>query len=225
MSYRLKDLLKKASESDYALGHFNFSTLGIFRAVVMAAQNLKSPVFVGTSEGEAKFVGYRQGASLVKAWREETGLPVFLNADHHKSFESAKAAIDAGYDSVQIDETSLSLEENMKMSRRVVEYANSINTDISIEGGLGYIRGSSEVHKEKVEVSPADMTTPEEARRFVEETGVDRLAIVFGNVHGISIEGNPRLDIDRLKAIHEAIPGIPLTLHGGSGISDEDIKE
>lgn len=224
MHYKLKDLLKKAFESDYALGHFNFSNLEILRAIIQACQNVKSPVFAGTSEGEAKFVGYKQAVALIKAWREETGLSIFLNADHHKTFESAKTAIDAGYDSVQIDEMSLSLEENMEMSSKVVEYANSVNPDISIEGGLGYIRGSSEVHKEKIEVKPEDMTTPEEAKRFVEETGVDRLAIVFGNIHGVSLAGNPRLDIIRLKQIHEAIPDVPLTLHGGSGISDEDIK-
>ena len=224
MTYKLKDLLKKASESNYALGHFNFSTLEILKAIVQACQNVKSPVFVGTSEGEAKFVGYKQAVYLARAWREETGLPLFLNADHHKTFESAKGAIDAGYDSVQIDEMSLSLEENMSISKKIVEYAKNVNPDISVEGGLGYIRGSSEVHKEKIEVKPEDMTTPEEAKRFIEETGVDRLAIVFGNIHGVSLAGNPRLDIDRLKAIHRAVPDVPLTLHGGSGIRDEDIK-
>ena len=221
---KLKDLLRDASQKPYALGHFNFSTLGILRAIVQACGGLKSPVFVGTSEGEAKYVGYKQAAALVAAFRQESGLPVFLNADHHKTFESAKAAIDAGYDSVQIDETALSLEENMKVCKRVVEYAESVNPDISVEGGLGYIRGSSELHREKIEVKPEDMTTPEEAKRFVAETGVDRLAIVFGNIHGVSAAGNPRLDIERLKQIHEAIRDIPLTLHGGSGISDEDIK-
>jgi len=223
MNYKLKDLLKEASQRPYALGHFNFSTLGILRAIVQACGELKSPVFVGTSEGEAKYVGYGQAAAQVSVWRAEAGLPIFLNADHHKTFESAKAAIDAGYDSVQIDETALSLEENIEVSKRVVEYAKSINSDISVEGGLGYIRGSSELHKEKIEVKPQDMTTPQEAKRFVEETGVDRLAIVFGNIHGVSAAGNPRLDIERLKEIHEAIPDVPLTLHGGSGISDEDI--
>ncbi|MFY9457994.1 MAG: class II fructose-bisphosphate aldolase, partial [Candidatus Spechtbacterales bacterium] len=159
-----------------------------------------------------------------RAWREETGLPIFLNADHHKTFESAKYAIDAGYDSVQIDETALTLEENMGVSKKVVEYAKSVNSDISVEGGLGYIRGSSEIHKEKIEVRPEDMTTPEDAKRFVSKTGVDRLAIVFGNIHGVSLAGNPRLDIERLQAVHSAIPDVPLTLHGGSGIRDEDIK-
>mgnify|MGYP000356689611 FL=1 len=224
MNYKLRDLLKEASQRPYALGHFNFSTLGILRAVVLACRGLKSPVFVGTSEGEAKYVGYGQAAAQISVWRAETGLPVYLNADHHKTFESAKTAIDAGYDSVQIDETALSLEENIEVSRKVVEYAKGVNPDISVEGGLGYIRGSSELHKEKIEVKPQDMTTPREAKRFVEETGVDRLAIVFGNIHGVSAAGNPRLDIERLKEIHETIPDVPLTLHGGSGISDEDIK-
>ena len=220
----LKDSLKKAAQEDYALGHFNFSTLGILRAVVLACKNLKSVVFVGTSEGEAKYVGYKQAVALVRAFREETGLPIFLNADHHKTFETAKIAIDAGYDSVQIDETALSFEENIKVSRRVAEYAKSVNPEISVEGGLGYIRGSSEIHKEKIEVRPEDMTSPEEAKDFVAKTGVDRLAIVFGNIHGVSLAGNPRLDIERLKQIHAAIHEIPLTLHGGSGIIDGDIK-
>ncbi len=221
---KLKDLLKEASHKSYALGHFNFSTLGILRAIVRACENLKSPVFVGTSQGEAEYVGYKHAAALVRVFREETGLPIFLNADHHKTFASAKIAIDAGYDSVQIDEAAFSLEDNIKTSKQVVEYAKSVNADISVEGGLGYIRGSSELHKEKIEVKPEDMTTPEQASRFVEETGVDRLAIVFGNIHGISLVGNPRLDIERLKAVHEAISDVPLTLHGGSGINDEDIR-
>jgi fructose-bisphosphate aldolase class II len=224
MNHKLKDLLKEASQKPYALGHFNFSTLGILRAIVRACENLKSPVFVGTSQGEAEYVGYKQAVTLVRAFRKETGFPVFLNADHHKTFESAKMAIDAGYDSVQIDETALSLEENIEVSKKVVQYAKSVNPDISVEGGLGYIRGTSEVHKEVVEVKPEDMTSPKEAKRFVRETGVDRLAIVFGNIHGISLAGNPRLDIERLKAVHEAILDVPLTLHGGSGIRDEDIR-
>lgn len=221
---KLKDILKQSSEADYAIGHFNFSTLGILRSVVAACKNNNSPVFLGTSESEVKYVGYAQAVAIVKAFREDAGLLIFLNADHHKSFDSAKKAIDAGYDSVQIDATALSVEENTEVSKRVVEYAQSVNPDISVEGELGYIRGSSELLDEKVEVAPEDMTSPDDAKRFVAETGVDRLAVVFGNVHGISSFGNPRLDIERLKSIHKAIPDIPLTLHGGSGIKDEDIK-
>src|SRR3989338_4042371 len=103
---KLKDLLLEARDKNYALGHFNFADSITLRAIIETCQNLRSPAFVGTSGGEAKFMGYVQAVSLVKGWREVAGIPVFLNADHHKSFESAKEAIDAGYDSIQIDEMS-----------------------------------------------------------------------------------------------------------------------
>lgn len=224
MQFLLKEIFAKAHDADYAIGHFNFCDSVVMRAVVEVCQELKSPVFVGTSEGEAKFLGYHQAVALRDAWRKETGLPVFLNADHHKSFERAKEAIDAGYDSVQLDGTEISLEENIALTKKVVEYARSVNPEISVEGEIGYIRGSSELIKSVVEIKPEDMTSPEEAKRFVEETGVDRFAVVIGNIHGITLNGNPKLNIERLKEIRDAIPAMPLTLHGGSGIADADIK-
>ncbi len=224
MSVTLKDLLQEAKEKEYALGHFNFSDSTALNAIVTTCKKLGSPAFVAVSEGEGNFLGYRQAVQLVKAWREEAGIPVFLNADHHKTLESVKKAIDAGFDSVQIDEMSLSFEENIVISRKAVEYAKGKNPDISVEGGLGYFRTqSSEVYKEFIEVKPEDMTSAEEAQEFVEKTGVDRLAIVIGNIHGISLGGNPRLNLTRLREIHDAISGLPLTLHGGSGIDDKDI--
>lgn len=223
--HSLKGILAKARDGDYAIGHFNFSDSMTLKAIVTACQNLRSPAFVAVSEGEGNFFGYKQAVRLVEAWREDAGIPVFLNADHHKTFESVKKAIDAGFDSVQIDEMSLTLEENIAISRKAVEYAKSKNPDISVEGGLGYFRTqSSEVYKEFIEVKPEDMTSPEEAVRFVKETEVDRLAIVIGNIHGISLQGNPKLDLGRLREIREALPDIPLTLHGGSGINDDDIR-
>lgn len=221
---KLKDYLKKAADAEYALGHFNFSDSVVLSAIADACVALKVPIFVGTSEGEAGFLGYRKAVHLRDALREETGLPVFLNADHHKTFASAKEAIDAGYDSVQIDGTNLSLEENFAVSAEVVKYARKKNRDISVEGELGYIFGSSELLKEKIKLRKEDFTSPDLAREFVEKTGVDRLAVVIGNIHGISIAGNPRLDIPRLAEIHSAIPDVPLTLHGGSGIDERDIK-
>ncbi len=223
MSNKLKDLLIQAKDGDYALGHFNFSEVTALKAIIAACESLRSPVFVGTSEGEAGFLGHTRAVGLVAKWKDDLDLPIYLNADHHKTLESAKAAIDAGYDSVQIDEMALSFEENIKLSKQIVDYAKEKNPDISVEGGIGYIRGSSDLHKERIEIKPEDMTSPEEAVRFVKETGVDRLAIVIGNIHGISLKGNPKLNLERLKEIHEAVPGVPLTLHGGSGISDEDI--
>ena len=220
----LKEILKQAAASDYAIGHFNFADSVVLCAIVQACQKLKSPVFVGTSEGESRFLGYKQAVALKKAWQEVTGLPVFLNADHHKSFERAKEAVDAGYDSIKIDGTERSFEENMAVTKKVVEYAKNVNPDISVEGEIGYIRGSSKLHREVVEIRPEDMTSPQLSLDFVEETGVDRLAVVIGNIHGIALQGNPRLDIDRLGEIHKIIPQVPITLHGGSGILDKDIR-
>jgi len=226
MTPTLKDMLQQAREGDYAIGHFNFADSITLHAIAEACQKEHTPIFVGTSEGEAEFLGYQSAVALRDALRATTGLPVFLNADHHKSFAHAKVAIDAGYDSVQIDGTELSREENEKISKQVVEYARSVNPTISVEGELGYIRGSSELlaENEDIELRPEDLTSPEEAEQFVARTGVDRLAVVIGNIHGISVKGNPRLDIKRLREIHEAIPDVPLILHGGSGIADDDIR-
>lgn len=224
MTLSLKDILSDARDGNYAIGHFNFADSITLHAIALACIEAKSPIFVGTSEGEAKFLGYEQAVALRDALRKTTGLPVFLNADHHKSFEHAKIAIDAGYDAVQIDGTELSQEENMAVSKQVVEYAHKVNPEISVEGELGYIRGSSELLDEEITLSPKDFTSPEEAENFVKITGVDRLAVVVGNIHGISAKGNPKLDLERLQEIHKVVPKIPLTLHGGSGIAENDIK-
>lgn len=183
-------------------------------------------MMVATSEGEAKFVGYEQAVALVRSYQKEN-LPVFLNADHHKSWESVKEAIDTGYDTVLIDASKLSYEENASLTKKVVEYAREISMsrhiDISVEGELGYLRGESQV-QEKVEISPADYTKPEEAKSFVEQTGVDRLAIVFGNIHGIVTEQEEHLDIESLKNIAAAVPETALVLHGASGLKDEEVR-
>lgn len=223
MSIPLKELLKQAAKGEYALGHFNFADSMTVKAIVLACASVKSPVFAGTSEGEAAFAGYAQAVGLRDAWRKESSIPIFLNADHHKSFERAKQAIDAGYDSVHMDGSELPLEENIAVTRRVVEYAKKANPEVSVEGELGYLRGSSGLLKKEVEIKPEDMTSPEGAKEFIRKTGIDRLAVVIGNIHGISLAGNPRLDVERLRAIHKAIPDVPLTLHGGSGIANEDI--
>ena len=220
----LKKLLAEAKTADYALGHFNFADSITLSAIVAACKDAKSPVFVGTSEGEAGFLGFAYAVSLRDGARKESGLPVFLNGDHFKSFDLAKSAIDAGYDSIQIDGSKLSFEENVALTKEVVEYAKSVSTDISIEGELGYIQGSSQILKEKIELTSDDLTSTEDAKKFVEMTDVDRLAVAVGSIHGISLKGNPKLDLQRLEEIHNAIPEVALTLHGGSGISEEDIK-
>ena len=225
----LKEYLTRAKREHWAIGHFNFSTAEQLRAIVEAAAELKAPVMVATSEGEAKFVGYEQAVALVKSYQAE-GHAVWLNADHHKSFASAKQAIDAGYDTVLIDGSKLPFAENVALTRQVVEYARNLSTsdverlvEVTVEGELGYLRGSSEV-QEKVEISPADYTKPEEATEFITQTGVDRFAPVFGNIHGIVTRQEEKLDIEHLQKIALAVTETFLVLHGASGLPDEQIK-
>ena len=222
----LREYFHEAKIGKWAIGHFNFSTADQLRAIVEAAAELDLPVMAATSEGEANFIGYKQAVALVKSYQEE-GYKVFLNADHHKSWEAAKAAIDAGYDSVLIDASKLAFEENVALTKKVVNYAQemakSSGREITVEGELGYLKGSSEVQK-KVEISKDDFTKPEEAKIFVAQTGVDRLAIVFGNIHGIVTEQEEHLDIDALKGIAAAVPDVVLVLHGASGLKSEEIK-
>ncbi len=215
--------LKKAREEHHAIGHFNFATEDVLKGIVEACRDAGAPaVMVGTSEGEADFVGLKEAVALVRAMRDDFNYPVFLNADHFKSFEKSKAAIDAGYDSIIIDTSKLPNDQNMATAKQVVDYARSVNSDISVEGELGYLKGSSEVQT-KIEISTADYTKPEEAAEFVTNTGVDRMAIVFGNIHGIVTDQEEKLDIEHFSKIVAAEPRPYYVLHGASGLKDEDV--
>ena len=221
----LSEILLRAQKNNRAIGHFNISNLEQLRAIMEAAKNLRCPIMIGLSEGERKFVGLRQVAALVKAFKEEYELPVFLNPDHSHSVESAKSAYDAGFDSVHIDLSKLSFEENIKGTKEVVDYVKSKNPEVSVEGELGYLRGESRVQKEIIKIKPEDLTKPEEAAEFAEKTGIDRFAGAYGNSHGISLD-EPELDIERIKAVRKILPErVAMVLHGGSGIPDNQIKE
>lgn len=227
---KLNDYLKKAKIEHWAVGHFNFSTADQLRAFVEAAAEAKSPIMVATSEGEADFVGMDQAVALVRSYQVE-GHAVWLNADHFKSFEKCKAAIDAGYDAILIDASKLPYEENVALTKQVVDYAIASGRDISVEGELGYLRGSSEV-QQKIAISSADYTQPNLAFSFVNSTKVDRLAVVFGNIHGIVTEQQESLDIEHFKHIVRAVsdpgvgpfPKVCLVLHGASGLSPADVQ-
>lgn len=221
----IKDYLKRTIEEKWALGHFNFSENEALRAIVESAALLKTPIFVGTSEGERKHIGLKQAVSLVKAFREEFGIPIYLNADHHKSFESVKNAVDTGYDAILADFSALPFEENIKLTKQSVEYAKSKNSDIIVEGELGYVRGESKIQKEIIEIRSEDLTKPEEAAQFVKVTGVDMLALAVGNIHGIVTNSKESIDISRISDIKEAVgENIFLVLHGASGLSKADLK-
>lgn len=219
----LKEIVARAGKEKWATGHFNASELDQMRAIVEACKEVGAPAIIGTSEGERKHLGLAEAVALRDVLQKECGIPVFLNADHTKSVQAAKEAIDAGYDSMHIDLSALPFAENVAGTKEIVEYAKQ-SAIISVEGELGYLRGESKIQKEKIEVRPEDYTNPEEAADFVKKTGVDRLAIAVGNIHGISLD-EPALDIERIKAIRAAVaPEIALVLHAGSGIPDEQIR-
>lgn len=223
----LREIIQDAESRNTAVGHFNISDLAALNAIVAAARELSLPVVIGVSEGEREFVGLHRAVALVRSIRENEGVPVFLNADHTYSFEKVKEAVDAGFDSVIFDGAQLPLEENIRIAKQCVEYARSKNLDILVEGELGFIGTSSkllEAIPEGASITEELMTTSDEAREFVEKTGVDLLAPAVGNIHGmLKSAPNPKLDTERIRAIRDAA-GVPLVLHGGSGISDEDFR-
>lgn len=219
----LREVIAEAGAQGVALGHFNISDSQGFWAVVNGARAVGVPVIIGVSEGERDFIGIRQVAAMVKSVREELNHPVYLNADHTYSFERVKEVIDAGYDAVIFDGAKLSFEENARITKQCVDYARSVNPEIIVEAELGYIGSGSKVLDAVPEgVSFDNLTTKEEAIRFVGETGVDLFAPAVGNIHGMLRNApEPRLNIERVREIRQSA-GVPLVLHGGSGTSDED---
>ncbi len=222
----LIQIIREAENKKAAIGHFNVSDAVALKAIFEAAHEANVPVIIGTSEGERDFLGARRAVALVRSIREEYSYPIYLNADHTHSLERIKEAVEAGYDAVLFDASRMPLHENIKLTKQVVEYVKSKNPKILVEGEIGYIGSSSEIHRELPEgaaVKPEDLTTPEEAAQFVKETGVDMLAPAVGNIHGIVIKEGfvEKLYVDRISAIRSAV-GVPLVLHGASGLPDED---
>jgi len=222
----LREYIKEAEDKGVAIGHFNISNIEALHGIYNAAKKLNLPVIIGVSEGEEEFIGRDEVAFLVKMIRERDNYPIFLNADHHYTFESVKKALDAGYDSAIIDAVKLPLEENILLTKKCVDYARELGIkegrDILIEAELGFIGQSSKLLDAIPEgVSEKTMTLPLDAKTFVEQTGINLLAPSVGNIHGMVKGGNPRLDINRIKEVRESC-GVPLVLHGGSGITNED---
>lgn len=222
----LRVYIEEADKNRTAIGHFNISNLEALHGIYNAAKKLNLPVIIGLSEGEEEFIGREEAVALIQVIRQRDNYPIFLNADHHYSFESIKAALDAGYDAAIIDVVKLSLEENIALTKECVNYARKLakkeKRDILIEAEIGFIGTSSKLLDAiPAGVSEETMTKPEDAKHFAKATGVDLLAPSVGNVHGIIKGGNPRLHSERVKEIRQAT-GIPLVLHGGSGSMEED---
>lgn len=220
----LRECVKEAEEKGVAIGHFNISNLEGLHAIYSSAKKLNVPITVGVSEGEEASVGREEAVALVRALRERDNYPIFLNADHHGSFESVKACIDAGFDAVIYDGAKLSFEENVKITKQCVDYARDVTKktgrDILVEGELGYIGSGSNI-KDTIPEGAGVLTKPEEAKKFVEMTGVDMLAPSVGSIHGLIKSGKPHINTELVKELRN-VTGIPLVLHGGSGLRDID---
>lgn len=224
----LRHTLEQTQKNGVAIGHFNIADLVLLKAVFASAQELKVPVLVGVSEGEREFIGVRQITALVRSLREEFDFPIFLNADHTHSLPNAIEAARAGFDAIVFDVSALPFEQNVQQTKDAVEALKTINPAILVEGEIGNIGTGSEIHEEAPDLSNG-LTTPVEAKQYVESTGIDILAPAVGNMHGMlksMVEGETRkrLDIPRIAQIKSAVR-VPLTLHGGSGTDDEDLRK
>jgi fructose-bisphosphate aldolase class II len=223
----LREVLKHAETEGVAIGHFNVSDWVTLKAVFESARDRSVPVIVGVSESERKFLGVPQIAAMVTSLREGYDFPVFLNADHSHSLASALEAAKAGFDSIVFDVSTLPLEENIRQTRIAVETLKTIRPEILVEGEIGDIGSGSEIHDTTHDLRTG-LTTPVEARQFVEETKIDILAPAVGNMHGmlksmVTGDTKKRLDIERIRTIKEQTR-VFMTLHGASGTDDGDLR-
>lgn len=215
-----KDLIKDAFQKSYAVGSFNTANLEITQGIVDAANMQKSPAIVMVSETSIEYAGIKPITHIVStiAKNEAVSVPIALHLDHGKKFHSVVETINAGFSSVQIDGSELALDENIMLTKQVVDYAHKRN--VIVQGEVGRIPG---VHASngKTKFKKGAYTNVQDAIKFVKETNVDTLAVSIGNCHGLHVLD---LDFGLLKELREALD-IPLVLHGGSGTRDEDVKK
>lgn len=218
-----KEMFKKAYEGGYAIGAFNVNNMEIVQGITRAAKKLNAPVILQCSAGARKYASHGYLVAMVKAAAEETGLPIALHLDHGPNFETCKDCIDGGFTSVMIDGSSLPFEENIAVTKKVVEYAHAHG--VVVEGELGTLAGVED--DVQVDADDAFYTSPEEAYEFVKATGVDSLAIAIGTSHGaykFKPGQNPELRFDILNEVNEKLPGFPIVLHGASSVNQDHIK-
>lgn len=216
-----KEMFKKAYEGNYAVGAFNVNNMEIIQGIVDAAKEEKSPLILQVSAGARKYAKHIYLMKLVEAAVEDSGLPIALHLDHGDDFEICKSCIDGGFSSVMIDGSKHSFEENIALTKRVVEYAHE--RGVVVEAELGKLAGVED--DVKVDAKDAIYTNPDQAVEFVERTGVDSLAIAIGTSHGAyKFKGEPKLDFERLEKITNLLPNFPLVLHGASTVLPEFVE-
>jgi fructose-bisphosphate aldolase class II len=213
------ELLERAEKGGYAVGAFNANNMEIVQAIMTAAEKEQAPVIMQASQGAIKYAGLTFLTGLVKLAAESSRVPIALHLDHGTDFEQVIRCIRSGFTSVMYDGSKLPLEENIAMSKKVLEIARPIG--VSVEAELGKIGGTEDdIHVSEKE---AMYTDPEEAKYFVEQTGIKSLAVAIGTAHG-QYKGEPRLDLERLQKI-KSLVNIPIVLHGSSGVPDETIQQ
>lgn len=218
-----KEMFQKAYEGGYAIGAFNVNNMEIIQGITEAAKEVNAPLILQVSAGARKYANHTYLVKLVEAAIQETGLPIALHLDHGDSFEICKACIDGGFTSVMIDGSHHSFEENIELTKKVVEYAHA--RGVTVEGELGRLAGV----EDDVNVSDEDAsyTKPEQVEEFVKRTGVDSLAIAIGTSHGaykFKPGTKPQLRFDILEEIERRLPGFPIVLHGASSVIQEYVK-
>ena len=218
------EMFKKAYEGGYAIGAFNVNNMEIIQGITEAAKEENAPLILQVSKGARNSAKPVYLTKLVEAAIEDTGLPICLHLDHGDSFETCKSCIDGGFTSVMIDGSHLPFEENIALTKKVVEYAH--DRGVVVEGELGRLAGVEDEVKVKKEDS--SYTQPEEVNEFVSKTGVDSLAIAIGTSHGaykFKPGTKPQLRFDILEKVSELLPGFPIVLHGASSVIPEFVEE
>lgn len=220
-----REMFKKAYEGHYAIGAFNINNMEQIQGIVDACNELHSPVILQVSRGARKYAKPIYLKKMVEAAVEDSNIPIALHLDHGDTFETCKDCIDGGFTSVMIDGSSLSLEENIALTKKVCEYAHKHVPYVTVEGELGRLAGI----EEHVNVSAEDSsyTNPDDVERFVKETGVDSLAIAIGTSHGafkFKPGTKPQLRFDILEEVAHRLPSFPIVLHGASSVVPEYVK-
>ncbi|SHJ16737.1 fructose-bisphosphate aldolase, class II [Geosporobacter subterraneus DSM 17957] len=214
-----KQILQHAHENGYAVGAFNVNNMEQVQAIIEAAEAMESPVIIQASQGGLKYAGVEYIAEMAKVAAQKASVPVAIHLDHGTDFKQIMLCIRNGFTSVMVDASKHSLEKNIEITKHIVEAAHAAG--VSVEAELGKIGGTED--DITVDEKDATYTDPDEAERFVKETGVDCLAIAVGTAHG-PYKGEPKLDFDRIKVIKEKL-NIPLVLHGSSGVPEASIKK
>ncbi len=218
-----KEMFKEAYDGGYAIGAFNVNNMEIMQGIVEACKELNSPVILQVSGSARKYAHHAYLYHMVQAAVEETGLPIALHLDHGSSFELCKDCIDGGFTSVMIDGSHLPYEENVEVTRKVVEYAHA--RGVTVEGELGQLAGVED--EVSVEADKANYTDPDQVLDFVTRTGVDSLAIAIGTSHGafkFKPGQKPQLRFDILREVMNRLPGFPIVLHGASSVMPEYVS-